>query len=300
MMGSVFLLSPLCSSCNFLKRNSRGFVGSSSSSSGLRIRACEEKSRPKVVVTREKGKNDKLINALAKYNINCLEIPLIKCIPGPDADRLSDILIYEKFDWIIITSPEAGSVFLKAWKAAGNPRVKIGVVGAGTASVFNEVTKLPDCPLEIAFSPSKAIGKALASELPKFGENNFRVLYPASAKASNEIEKGLSERGFVVTRLNTYNTVPVQEVDPVLLNLAISTPVVAVASPSALRVWVSLVSKYEWDSSVACIGETTATTAKELGLNHVYFPSNPGIEGWVEIILEALKSSNQLQQAIVC
>ncbi|XP_042965644.1 uroporphyrinogen-III synthase, chloroplastic isoform X5 [Carya illinoinensis] len=198
------------------------------------------------------------------------------------------------FDWIVITSPEAGSVFLEAWKAAGTPNVNVGVVGAGTASVFDDVMQFSNRSLNVAFAPSKATGKVLASELPKNGLN-CRVLYPASAKASNEIEEGLSNRGFEVTRLNTYTTVQVQDVDQMLLQEALSTPVVAVASPSSIRAWVKLISDSQsWNNSVACIGETTALAAKRLGLQNVYYPAQPGLEGWVDSILEALGSHDQL------
>ncbi|XP_072992583.1 uroporphyrinogen-III synthase, chloroplastic [Typha latifolia] len=308
-MASAFLLPPPAvasssspssfpsSSLAFLERR-RPLVPS------RKLRACASSSsspEPKVVVTREQGKNAKLISALAKHNIHCLELPLIRHAQGPDADRLSDILRGTKFDWVVITSPEAAAVFLEAWKAAGNPKVQIGVVGAGTASIFHEVLQSPDRSLEVAFSPSKATGKVLASELPKFGQKSCEVLYPASVKAGSEIEVGLSNRGFEVTRLNTYNTVPVQDVDPILLKQALSAPVVAVASPSAIRAWINLTSKLEnWDNSVACIGETTAFAAKRLGLKYVYYPSNPGLEGWVESILEALRTHNQLQEALVC
>ncbi|KAI3956727.1 hypothetical protein MKW92_048378, partial [Papaver armeniacum] len=71
--------------------------------------------RPKVVVTREHGKNIKLINALAKHGINCFELPLIQHTQGPDLDMLTTVLRGTSFDWIVITSPEAGSVFLNAW-----------------------------------------------------------------------------------------------------------------------------------------------------------------------------------------
>ncbi|KAH9758368.1 Uroporphyrinogen-III synthase [Citrus sinensis] len=171
--------------------------------------ASASNSNPKVVVTRERGKNGKLIKALAKHRIDCLELPLIQHAQGPDTDRLSSVLNDTIFDWIIITSPEAGSVFLEAWKEAGTPNVRIGVVGAGTASIFEEVIQSSKCSLDVAFSPSKATGKILASELPKNGNKKCTVLYPASAKASNEIEEGLSNRGFEVVRLNTYTTVSV-------------------------------------------------------------------------------------------
>ncbi|XP_058097052.1 uroporphyrinogen-III synthase, chloroplastic [Magnolia sinica] len=255
---------------------------------------------PKVVLTRELGKNGKLIDALAKHGIPCLEFPLIEHTQGPDLNRLSIVLSDSTFDWIVITSPEAGSVFLDAWKAAGTPNVRVGVVGAGTASIFEEVMRSPQRSLNVAFSPSKATGKVLASELPKYGNRTCTVLYPASVKASNEIEEGLSDRGFEVTRLNTYSTVPVRNVDQTFLTQALSAPVVAVASPSAIRAWVNLIPKSEsWNNSIACIGETTALAAKRSGLKNVYYPENPGVDGWVDSIMEALRVHDQLCKALV-
>jgi len=169
-------------------------------------------------------------------------------------------------------------------RAAGSPKVQVAVVGAGTARVFDEVLQSEDRSLDVAFSPSKAMGKVLASELPKSSRNTCKVLYPASAKAGHEIQDGLSERGFDVTRLNTYTTVPV-DVEPLTLNLAISAPVVAVASPSALRAWLNLIPKVDnWNNSIACIGETTGSAAKKLGLKSIYCPTTPGLEGYAHII----------------
>uniref|UniRef100_A0A7N0V2S4 Uroporphyrinogen-III synthase n=1 Tax=Kalanchoe fedtschenkoi TaxID=63787 RepID=A0A7N0V2S4_KALFE len=249
-------------------------------------------SSPKVVVTRERGKNANLITALSKHGIQCLELPLIEHKPGPDLDALPSVLSEgtTSLDWIVITSPEAGLVFLDAWKAAGRPYVRVGVVGSGTESIFKDVLQSGSQQLEIAFRPSKATGKVLASELPKDGNKRCRVLYPASVKASNEIEDGLSYRGFEVTRLNTYTTVPVCHVDETVLEQALRSPVVAVASPSAIKAWINLLpDSRDWQYAVACIGETTASAAKRLGLRNVYYPSSPGIEGWVDSILEALR-----------
>ncbi|TKV91170.2 hypothetical protein SEVIR_9G077232v4 [Setaria viridis] len=252
---------------------------------------------PDVVVTRERGKNAKLIAALEKHNIQSLELPLIKHVDGPDTYRLPDVLRNDKFDWITISSPEAAAVFLQGWKAAASPKVRVAVVGAGTAKVFDEVSQSDDQSLEVAFSPSKAMGKVLASELPRGSESTCKVLYPASAKASREIQDGLSDRGFHVTRLNTYTTVPVEDVEPLTLKLAISAPVVAVASPSALKAWLKLISKVDnWNNSIACIGETTGSAAKKLGLKSIYYPTTPGLEGWVESILEALRVHRQLKE----
>ncbi|KAJ4963095.1 hypothetical protein NE237_023034 [Protea cynaroides] len=274
-------------------------VGGAAVASSSSLFAVSPSQKPKVVVTRESGKNGKLIDALAKHGVNCLELPLIQHTEGPDFDRLSRVLSDKTFDWIVITSPEAGLVFLEAWKAAGTPKVRVGVVGAGTGSIFKEAMHSDQQSLNVAFSPSKATGKVLALELPKQGNGTCTVLYPASMKAGHEIEKGLSNRGFVVTRLNTYSTVPVHDVDQTILVHALSSPVVAVASPSALRAWVNLISEPgKWNNSVACIGESTASAAKRLGFKNVYYPTTPGLDGWVDSILEAMRVHDQLRKAV--
>ncbi|KAF9622648.1 hypothetical protein IFM89_032569 [Coptis chinensis] len=296
MASQIFILSPSSSSpfSSPLPQLHNRF--SSSFHSSLRIQASSSSSgKAKVVVTRERGKNGKLIKALAKYDINCLELPLIHHTQGPDLDRLPTVLSDTTFDWIVITSPEAGSVFLDAWRAAGTPKVRIGVVGAGTATIFKDVTQSSNKSLSISFSPSKATGRVLATELPKFGNSRCTVLYPASLKAGNEIEEGLTDRGFEVTRLNTYSTEPVHDVDHMVLAEALSVPVVAVASPSAVKAWVSLLPQSEgWDHPIACIGETSASAAKRIGLKNVYYPTNPGLEGWVDSIREALRVHGEL------
>lgn len=250
-----------------------------------------------MVVTRESGKNKQIIKALEKRGISSLELPLIQHARGPDFDRLPSLLTDKSFDWIIITSPQAASVFLEAWKAACSPKVKVGVVGAGTARIFDEPLQASQGALHLAFTPSKATGKVLASELPDNVGKTSSVLYPASLKASSEIEEGLSRRGFDVLRLNTYTTVPVQSVDATLLQQALSAPVLSVASPSAIRAWMNLIqNEKQWSNNVACIGETTASAARRLGFKKVYHPEQPGLEGWVDSIMEALTAHEELHR----
>ncbi|XP_019096192.1 PREDICTED: uroporphyrinogen-III synthase, chloroplastic-like isoform X4 [Camelina sativa] len=147
------------------------------------------------------------------------------------------------------------------------------------------------------FSRRGTTGKVLASELPEKVGKRSSVLYPASLKAGTDIENGLSKRGFEVARLNTYTTVPVQSVDTVLLQQALSAPVLSVASPSAVGAWLNLIQNEEqWSNCVACIGETTASTARRRGLKNVYYPEKPGLEGWVESIMEALVAHEELHR----
>lgn len=69
-------------------------------------------------------------------------------------------------------------------------------------------------------------------------------------------QEGLKERGFSVTRLNTYDTLPVKRIDPQDLALAKRAGVVAVASPSAIKSWVHFVGQqHSSRMAIACIGE---------------------------------------------
>lgn len=243
-----------------------------------------------VVVTRELGKNGKLMKALEKRGIHCLELPLIEHRDGPDLPQFVQTLREVKFDWIIVTSPEAATVFLRAWKEAGCPKVRIGVVGAGTGELFRNVGEGADL-LEVAFTPSKATAKVLASELPKLCDGDNRVLYPASLKAGDDLEIGLTDRGFHVFRMNTYSTETVRNLDEAAIAVAASAPVATFASPTAVKAWMELVAEpRNWDGAAACIGSTSANAALKAGLQKVYHPESPGIEGWVESIMEALEA----------
>ena len=69
------------------------------------------------------------------------------------------------------------------------------------------------------------------------------------------VQEGLELRGFQVRRLNTYNTVPVQALQPAEVKAARGACVAAFASPSAVKSWIALVGGQDTaDVAVACIG----------------------------------------------
>jgi uroporphyrinogen-III synthase len=239
-----------------------------------------------VVLTREKGKNDKVKEMLDKLGVQSVEVPMVETTPGPDVDRLPAILQNTEFDWIAITSPEAASVFIEGWKAAGKPDVRIGVVGKGTGNVL-EATNEPT--LKPQFTPSIANAEHMGPELPRIEGGTNVVLYPSSAKASTVLQEGLECRGFQVVRLNTYNTVTVKSIEVETLELAKRARVVAIASPSALKAWVEHVGQARAkEMTIACIGSTSARAAEKLGLKKVLFPEHPGLDMFVQTICEAV------------
>ncbi|KAG2426129.1 hypothetical protein HYH02_014844 [Chlamydomonas schloesseri] len=237
---------------------------------------------PKVLLTREEGKNDKLRAALTSKGYTCLELPLIRHEDGPDRALLPALLraAADQYEWVTITSPEAATVFLEGWAAAGKPKVRVAAVGGGTGEALKAGGVTPE------YVPTKALGKVMGAELPKVPGGSRRVLYPASVKASTDLQDSLTEAGFEVHRINTYNTTSVREVPAAQLQEALAADVVTYGSPSAVKAWVGLAGLAHANSKVnACIGSTSAKACANAGITqHVVFPDAPGIEGWVEAV----------------
>ncbi|CAD7700507.1 unnamed protein product [Ostreobium quekettii] len=245
---------------------------------------------PLVVVTRERGKNAKLISALAAKGIpHALELPLIEHADGPDRAALPEVLRARHFAWVAVTSPEAAAVFLAAWRRAGRPSVRVAAVGGGTAEAIAQAGSL-DAP----FVPSKATAKVLAAELPVGNNGSGSVLYPASAKAGGDLQEGLEARGFEVTRLDTYDTRPASQVDLGDLEAAVGADVVTFGSPSAVGAWVALAGEAgRAGPAFACIGRTSGEAARRAGLGRVFYPQRPGMEGWVAAVMDALDAARE-------
>ena len=85
---------------------------------------CTAEAAPQVVVTRERGKNGKLMKALQQRGVTVLELPLVETAPGPDQERLPGQLEGSSYDWVVLTSPEAARVFVDGWQLAGRPQVR--------------------------------------------------------------------------------------------------------------------------------------------------------------------------------
>jgi len=230
----------------------------------------------KVALTREEGKNAKLDKLLQTAGVETVEIPCIAHGEGEDRPRLAEAL-KQAWTYVAVTSPEAASVLLEGWREAGEPPLRCVSVGASTTKVLEEGG------LEVVFEPTKATAKTLGAELPLDGDG--KVLYPASALAQETLQSALEGRGFEVTRLNTYNTVPASW-DDATTELARTVDVVTFASPSAVKVWSQ---RCGTGTPVACIGETSGKASVKAGFGMVKYPDAPGMAGWVQAVLDVIE-----------
>ena len=246
-----------------------------------------------VALTREHGKNDELRALLeARLSLRTLELPCIAHESAADTARLPDVLRAggADWDWVLCTSPEAAAVLVGAWEAAARPALALAAVGKATCAALRRAG------LDVAFTPSKATGKTLAAELPLAPPGAAgasaaaaapRVLYPASARAADTVANGLTARGFEVTRLDAYTTVPATWPAGADADAA-RARVVTFASPSAVQVWAERVGT---GSAAACIGETSAAACREAGWasERVFWPEKPGMDGWLVAVENAAR-----------
>ena len=252
-------------------------------------RACAKPYGPVVALTREEGKNGRLDAAIKRafaVELRTVELP---CVATSESSG-GLALLREAFagaaaDWLVVSSPESARIVLEQWERVQRPRLPaVAAIGAGTAMV------LTDGGVEVCFEPSKASFNVLASELP-YGDEARRVLYPASAKASDGNVRALEERGFVVRRIDTYTT-STKKWTATQQAVVRDVTVATFASPTTVRGWVANAS-LDKSLPVACIGSTSADAALRAGFTNVHYPEAPGMKGWVEAIRDALRINSK-------
>ena len=232
----------------------------------------KENGSPKIALTREAGANDKLKELLKDYS--CYELPCIMFdVTEEGVKELPSAMLGS--DIIVITSPQAATVFLDSWVKCGRPKnLKIATVGKGSSK------QLVEHGIQPSFEPTDSTADALAMELPS--DLGKTVLYPSSALAENTLEIGLQKRGFIVRRLNTYDTVPTIWSEDQLA-MAKFVDIVTFASPSAAKTWTQKVGN---DFTAVVIGPTSYKVCEKLGYTRIHAPDggSKGIEAWANCI----------------
>ena len=264
--------------------------------SPLRVNVVRRSVRPvqaaSVVLTRHVGSNDKARKSLRQHDVEPIELPLVEFRTRPEAQYLTELLRKRRYDWVTLTSPQATSVFTEAWREAGRPSARVASFSASLDVLSREGPSLL-----VGYVPSTANAQTLVQELPRKQDRIEEVLYPASSKADDILERGLRERHFVVTRLDTYDTatVDIETIDASAMEQALQADVVTFASPSAVRAWIDVTQeKCLFNQAVACIGSTTAKKARQMGFTNVYYAEKPGHEGLIQSILGILRDKGTL------
>jgi uroporphyrinogen-III synthase len=245
-----------------------------------------------VAMTREDGKNGQLLQEISQDDtlsrqLEMVELPCIAHAAGPDYNELPATLLSKRWDYVAVTSPEAANVLASAWDVVRDNPLPVVAVGKATEKALEKYC------IPVTFTASKATAVVMAKELDLVSGEGTTVLYPASARAKTTLQDGLSDRGFDVTRLNTYDTVTATWTQS-QIELSQKVKVACFASPSSIKGWLEN-SGNNKGVYAACIGETSATACREHGWkdSHIFFPDAPGMEGWVHAIRDAMNASHK-------
>ncbi|MFQ5651192.1 MAG: uroporphyrinogen-III synthase [bacterium] len=247
----------------------------------------------RVVVTRASTQAAELITSLESAGAHVLHIPTIKLVE-PDSWAGCDHAIDEidSYDWLIFTSTNGATFFLKRLQERGGDFArlagcKIAAVGEKTAS------HLRDQGLRVALVPEKFHAEALIRSISNFDLQGKRVLILRPQETQTLLAESISEMGALVDAVSVYKNASAEwEADePPDLWHAGHVDVLTFTSPSTVRNFVAMVGQEQvaslvgGDCKVAAIGEVTANAITELGLPVDIVPKKTTVPDLVDAIV---------------
>ncbi len=251
----------------------------------------------RVLVTRAREQAADFSDLLRAQGAEPIEVSVLEIVPPDSYGELDGAIRgLDRYDWVVFTSANGVRAFLGRLAALGLDThmlggARLGAIGPATAA------ELRECQLEVDFVPHEYVAEGVAAGLIELGVHGKRVLLPQADLARDVLKTDLERAGAVVDAVVSYRTVPAREdLSKLVPDLAAGRiDVVTLASSSTARNLVeglganavALLSR----SLIACIGPVTAKTAAELGLRVGVVAPEHTMQGLVEAIIGAVKSS---------
>ncbi len=247
----------------------------------------------RVMITRSREHAGELRGMLMGLGAEVLVAPTIEFAEPPDWERVdAAIAQMERFDWVVFASGNAVERFLGRVRALhGDLRrlsdVRIAVVGQATA----ERARRYDLVVDLC--PGQHTSAGLAEQFAGIHMSGLRVLIPRARKGRRTIPEALRAMGAEVREIVVYRTVkPSGFSQEALARLERrEVDIVIFSSPSAAKNCGDFFKQFGMVDlprtlPAACIGPTTAQTARNLGFCVVAQATGReiGIAGLVESI----------------
>lgn len=251
----------------------------------------------RVVITRARKDIGALRELLENAGATVLELPMIAIAPPEDVAPLDAALrSLDAYHWIVFTSRNAVDAVFDRLSALGLPSrlpadTRVAAIGPSTAH------DLGARGVPIHLVPAEATAARLAVHLRGAGVERTKILLPASNLARPQLRAALEAAGAQVDQVVAYRTVRPPDVDPVALDALRreAVDVVALASPSALRNLVDLLGAEAsclQQTRLACVGPTTASAVRELGLHPAVVATDQTPEGLTQAITSLFPESD--------
>jgi uroporphyrinogen III methyltransferase/synthase len=240
----------------------------------------------RVLVTRAREQASELSRHLEALGAEAVELPLIRLEP---IDTAEPAMPRGEYDWVVFASAHAVSCFWRRldrdgldWRALGQAR--IAAVGPATQRA------LAEHHLRADFLPSVYEAARIVAEFPE-ELTGRRVLLPRAVDAPPVLPEGLRGAGAEVEVLPVYrNVLDTEGVDEMRRQLeAGQLDAVTFTSSSTVQNFRQLMRDVTLDGVVvACIGPSTAATARELGVTVSVVAEEHTVPGLVRSLVQAL------------
>ena len=243
----------------------------------------------RVLVTRARHQAAALTTALDAAGATILEVPLIEIMPPADFSDLDRRLReLHRYAWLVFTSANAVEATFDRAARIGVPisaaitKFQIAAIGTSTAAAVDKYG------LRVEAMPEKPEAEDIAGVLGDL--SGARVLLLQADIARDAARKSLAERGAEVDAVTAYRTVISAGAATTLREaLASGADVITFMSASAVHAFLTLRGNSSiGQARIACIGDHTATAAREGGLDPHIIATTPTSAGLVDAIVQAI------------
>ena len=256
-----------------------------------------------VVITRAQNQADEFVTELEQYGAEVILCPTIEIRELESYERLDEAIEHlYGYDWLIFTSVNGVEHFFKRLTARERDasdldELKVCAIGEATAA------RLHDFHVHVDVIPEEFKAEGVFSALERFvgGRktlNGLNVLIPRASVARDYLPKALERAGARVDVVPAYRTSVPENLDRgrVAAMLSGSGDCIAFTSSSTVRNLAQLFDTQDLSEAlagvvIACIGDITATTAADYGLEVKIQPQQFTIPALARAIADYFSSS---------
>ncbi len=247
----------------------------------------------RVLVTRTREQASELSRLLEEQGAEAIELPTIEIVETAEqslVDAAVEELRTSSFQWVIFTSPNAISIFMRHVRERGHDarafgRAQIAAVGPGTAAALAREGLVAD------LVPAAYAQEGLLDAFEGRVLQGARILLPRAEDARDNVIDGLEAKGARIDELVLYRAAVPPDRDSEGLHLLRegSFDIVTFTSSSAVR---NLIEMLDGDlaplrrTRIAAIGPVTADAVRAAGLEVGVMASEYTIAGLVAAIVE--------------
>ena len=259
-----------------------------------------------VVITRAQNQAEEFVTELERYGATVILCPTIEIRELESYERLDEAIEHlYGYDWLIFTSVNGVEHFFKRLEvrernASDLDELKVCAIGEATAE------KLRSLNVHVDIVPADFKAEGIFAALERFvgGTQALRglnVLIPRASVARDYLPKALEQAGARVDVVPAYRTAVPQELDRgrVAAMLSGSGDCIAFTSSSTVRNLAQLFDTQDLSAPlagvvIACIGDITAATAADYGLQVEIQPQQFTIPALARAIADYFSSNENL------